>query len=121
MLSYRNLWCYTKSVGQSKQKIIIIYNVIIIGTIQNIISYRGRYYSNILNIDSSTYCGIEKQLGLLTDDGLNRLLEQLQRIADTRRNACMIEYDGLLKVIKLIRTSKIERDTHLGNILTMIG
>lgn len=31
----------------------------------------------------------------------------------------MIEYDGLLKVIKLIRTSKIERDTHLGNVLTI--
>lgn len=72
---------------------------------------------NKLNISPSTYCEIEKQLGLLTDEGVNRLLNQLQMIVDTRRNVAMVEYEGLLKIIKLIKTLKIKLDDSYGNML----
>lgn len=73
---------------------------------------------NKLNVRTTTYCEIEKQLGLLTDDGLNTLLERLQAIVEFRRNAGMF-YDGLLNIIKLFRSLKIERDYDWGNTLTI--
>lgn len=73
---------------------------------------------NILNINSTTYSEIEKELGILTDDGLNELIEQLEDIAHDRENAGMVEYKGLLKITKLIDSLKIERKANL-NILTI--
>lgn len=72
---------------------------------------------NKLNISSSTYCEIEKQLGILTDEGLNGLLERLEEIAHNRENAGMVEYEGLLKITRLIGSFEIERDRSLGNML----
>lgn len=74
---------------------------------------------NKLHIELSTYCEIEIQLGILTDDGLNRLLARLQDIVDTRQNAGMIGHVGLFNIIKLIRILKIERDDSWGNTLTI--
>lgn len=72
---------------------------------------------NKLNISSSLYCEIEKQLGILTDEGLNGLLERLEEIARDRKNAGMVEYEGLLKITRLIGSLEIERDRSLGNML----
>src|SRR5699024_6501936 len=73
---------------------------------------------NILNINSTTYSEIERELGILTDDGLKELLERLEGIAHDRENAGMVEYKGLLKITKLIDSLKIERKANL-NILTI--
>jgi len=64
---------------------------------------------NILNINSTTYSEIEKELGILTHDGLKELLERLENIAHDRENAGMVEYEGLLKITRLIESLKIER------------
>ncbi|MEX3625388.1 hypothetical protein [Viridibacillus arvi] len=74
---------------------------------------------NKLNISLSTYCEIEKQLGIHTDDGLNTLLGRLLDIVDFRRNAGRSEYNELLNIIKLFRSLKIERDDSWGNTITI--
>lgn len=74
---------------------------------------------NKLHIGISTYCEIEKQLGILTDDGVIRLIDQLQEIVEFRQNASMISHNGLFNIIKLMRILEIERDDNWGNTLTI--
>src|SRR5699024_352604 len=74
---------------------------------------------NKLNIYSSTYCEIEKQLGILTNEGLNDLLKRLNYIVSDRLNAGLVEHEGLQNIIKLFDVLTIERDSSFGNALVV--
>lgn len=72
-----------------------------------------------LNIDKSTYGEIEKQLGILTNEGLNELLEQLTQIAHNRLNAGLVLHKELLQIVSLFELLDIEREIGFGNTLTI--
>src|SRR5699024_1380561 len=74
---------------------------------------------NKLNITEGTYTGVEKQLNILTDDGLDGLLKKLTDISVDRLNSGLVEYEGLQNIVKLFDLLTIERDNSIGNRLTI--
>lgn len=74
---------------------------------------------NTLHITASTYSEIESKLGILTDEGFTKLLDELQDIADSRLNSGMVEYVGLVNHVTLMRSLKLEREGQLGNTLSI--
>jgi len=70
---------------------------------------------NIINIIDATYTQNEKRLGILTDEGLNDLLEKFTDIASDRLNAGLVEYKVLQDIVKLFDVLTIERDSSVGN------
>src|SRR5699024_4194355 len=70
---------------------------------------------NTLNITERMYTKIEKKLGILTDNGLNVLLNKLTDISSDRMESGLVEYEGLQNIVKLFDVLTIERESTVGN------